>query len=67
MTFTRHDDYVHARIRRDPEFASLMRQSAIELLDGTAVDHRIARRILNDHFGMTDAQISALQVKEAAA
>lgn len=60
MVLTKHDDYVRARIGRDPEFASLMRQSAIELLDGGAVDRRIARRILNNHFGMTDAEINGL-------
>lgn len=67
MALTRHDDYVHTRIQRDPEFARLMRQSAIDCLDGDDVDRRIARRILSNHFGMTDDEINALPVKVAAA
>ena len=67
MTLTRHDDATRARVQRDPEFARLWREAAVELLDGDDVDRRVARRILSDHFGMTDAEINALPVKEAAA
>ena len=67
MTLTRHDDATRARVRKDPEFARLWREAAIELLDGNGEDRRVARRILSNHFGMTDAEINALPVKEAAA
>lgn len=35
MTLARHDDAVRARIRRDPEFGRLRRESAIEFSDGS--------------------------------
>ena len=48
MVLTKHDDYAHLRAKRDPEFARLLRQRAIELLDGDEEDRRIARRILQN-------------------
>lgn len=66
MTLTRHDDATRARVQKDPEFARLWREWAIELLDGNDEDRRIARHILSDHFGLTNAAIQELQRKEAA-
>ena len=48
MALTKHDDYARLRAKRDSEFARLLRQRAIELLDGDAEDRRIARRILQN-------------------
>lgn len=67
MALIRHDDYVRDRARRDPEFARLRQETAIELLDGNDEDRRIALRILRHQLGMSDDEIKALQRKEAAA
>ena len=67
MTFTRHDDYVRGRAARDPEFARLRYQTAIELLDGNDEDRRIALRILRDQLGLHNDAIRELQRKEATA
>ena len=48
MALTKHDDYAYMRAKRDPEFARLLRQRAIKLLDGDEEDRRIARRILQN-------------------
>ena len=66
MALIRHDDYVRDRAKRDPEFARLRRETAIELLDGNDEDRRIALRILRDQLGLTDDEIQALESKEAA-
>ncbi len=67
MALIRHDDYVRDRANRDPEFARLRQETAIELLDGNDEDRRIALRILRDQLGLTDDEIQALRSKEAAA
>ncbi len=67
MALIRHDDYVRDRARRDPEFARLRQETAIELLDGNEEDRRIALRILRHQLGLSDDEIKALQRKEAAA
>ena len=54
MTLTRHDDAVRARIRRDPEFARLRYETAVELRDGDDEDRCIALRILRDQRGFAD-------------
>ncbi len=67
MALTRHDNYVRNRAARDPEYARIRRETATELLGGNDEDRRIARRILRDQLGLADAEIRALQRKEAAA
>lgn len=67
MALIRHDDYVRDRAGRDPEFARLRQETAIELLVGNDEDRRIALRILRHQLGLSDDEIKALQRKEAAA
>lgn len=67
MALTRHDDATRARVQRDPEFARLWREAAIELLDGNDEDRRIALRILRDQLGLPNDAIRELQRKEATA
>jgi hypothetical protein len=67
MAYTELDDYVRARVQREPEFGRLMRESAIELLDGTEEDRRIAFRIFRDQLGLTDDEIAELKRKRATA
>ena len=67
MSLTRFEDYVRDRIARDPEFARLRRESAIELLDGNDEDRRIAFRILRDQLGLTDDEIDELKRNQATA
>lgn len=65
MQLTGHDEYARNRAARDPEFARLRYQTAIELLDGNDEDRRIALRVLRDQLGLTNAAIQELQRKEA--
>ena len=67
MAYTELDDYVRARVQREPEFGRLMRESAIELLDGNDEDRRIASRIFRDQLGLTDDEIAELKRKRTAA
>lgn len=67
MALTRHDDATRARVQRDPEFARLWREAAIELLDGNDEDRRIALRILRDQLGLPNDAIRELRRKEATA
>ena len=67
MSYTELDDYVSARVQREPEFGRLMRESAIELLDGNDEDRRIAFRILRDQLGLTDDEIDELKRNKATA
>ena len=57
MALTKHDDYAYLRAKRDPEFARLLRQRAIELLDGDEEDRGIARRILQNQLGIAADKI----------
>ena len=67
MTLIRHDDAVRDRIQRDPEYARLAHQSAVELLDGNDEDRAIAWHTLRNHFGLTGDEIQALQAARADA
>lgn len=67
MALTRHDDATRARVQRDPEFARLWREAAIELLGGNDEDRRIALRILRDQLGLPNDAIRELRRKEATA
>ena len=67
MSYTELDDYVSARVQREPEFGRLMRESAIELLDGNDEDRCIALRIFRDQLGLTDDEIDELKRKKATA
>jgi hypothetical protein len=67
MALIRNDDATRARVQRDPEFARLWHETAIDLLDGNNEDRRIALRILRDHFGLTDAEIDELKRNQATA
>ena len=67
MALTRQDDYVRDRIRRDPEYARLTHESAVDLLGGNDEDQRIALRILRDGFGLIDDEIQALRSAQAGA
>ena len=67
MALIRHDDAVRERIQRDPEYARLMRESAIELLEGNDEDRRVALRILRGGFGLDEDEIDELKRKEATA
>ena len=67
MTLIRHDDAVRDRAARDPEFARLRRETAIELLDGNDEDRRIALRILKVQLALSDDEIRALTGESAAA
>ena len=53
-----HDDYARDRALRDPEFASAIRERAIELLDGNEEDRRIALRILYKQLGQIEEDIA---------
>ena len=66
MSLTRFEDYVRDRAARDPEFARLRRETAIQLLDGNDEDRRIAFRILRDQLGLTDDEIAESTWKQAA-
>ena len=61
MTLTLHDDWMRDRIQQDPEYARLMREMAVELLDGDDEDCRVALGILRDHFGLSEDEIQALR------
>ena len=67
MTLIRHDDAVRDRAARDPEFARLRRETAIELLDGNDEDRRIALHILKVQLEFSDDEIRALTGESAAA
>ncbi len=67
MALIRHDDYARDRANRDPEFARLRLETAIELLDGGDEDRRIAMRILRDQLGLSEDEIRELEHKETAA
>ena len=67
MTLTKHDDYARLRAQRDPEFAQLLRQRAIELLEGDEEDRRIARRILQNQLGIAGGEIEELEREKATA
>ena len=59
-------DCLKGRAARDPEFARLRYQTAIELLGGNAEDRRIALRILREQLGIADDEIERLERNEAA-
>ena len=67
MALIRHDDYVRDRANRDPEFARLRRQTAMDLLDGNDEDRRIALRILRVQLDLSEDEIQALQSARADA
>ena len=67
MALTKHDDYARHRAKRDPEFARLLRQRAVELLDGDEEDRRIARRILQNQLGIAAGEIDELEREKATA
>ena len=67
MTLTKHDDYACLRAKRDPEFARLLRQRAIELLDSDEEDRRIARRILQNQLEIAASEIEELEREKATA
>ncbi len=67
MALTTHDDYARLRANRDPEFARLLRQRAVELLDGDEEDRRIARRILQNQLGIAASEIEELEREKATA
>ncbi len=67
MALIRNDDATRARIQRDPEYARLMRESAIELLEGNDEDRRIALRILRGGFGLDEDEIDELKRNKATA
>ena len=67
MAYIRHDDYARDRASRDPEFARLRRETAIELLNGNDEDRRIAMRIMRDQLGISEDEIRELERKETAA
>ena len=67
MTLIRHDDAVRDRAARDPEFARLRRETAIELLGGNDEDRRIALHILKVQLALSDDEIRALTGESAAA
>ena len=67
MALTKHDDYARLRAKRDPEFARLLRQRAVELLDGDEEDRRIARRILQNQLGIATDEIDEQERKKATA
>ncbi len=67
MTLIRHDDAVRDRAARDPEFARLRRQTAMDLLDGNDEDRRIALRILRVQLGLSEDEIQALRSAQADA
>ena len=62
-----HNEYAKERAMRDPEFASALRERAIELLDGNEEDRRIALRILRQQLCLTDAQVEELVRNRATA
>ena len=67
MLLTKHDDYARQRAERDPEFARLLRQRAVELLHGDEEDRRIARRILQNQLGIAAGEIGELEREKATA
>ena len=67
MALTKHDDYARQRAKRDPEFVHLLRQRAIELLDGDEEDRRIARRILQNQLEIATDKIEELEREKATA
>lgn len=67
MALTKHDDYARLRAKRDPEFARLLCQRAVELLDGDEEDRRIARRILQNQLGIAASEIEELEREKATA
>ena len=67
MTLIRHDDAVRDRAARDPEFARLRRQTAMDLLDGNDEDRRIALRILRVQLDLSEDEIQALRSAQEAA
>lgn len=62
-----HHDYAKERAIRDPEFASALRERAIELLDGNEEDRRIALRILRQQLCLTVNQVEELVRNKATA
>ncbi len=67
MALTKHDDYARLRAKRDPEFARLIRQRAIKLLNGDEEDRQIARRILQNQLGIAASEIEELKREKATA
>ena len=64
---TDHNDYARERALRDPEFAAVLRERAVELLDGNEEDRRIAHRILHQQLCLTEAQVDELVRNKTAA
>ena len=67
MALIRHDDHARDRANRDPEFARLRRETAIELLVGNDEDRRVAMRILRHQLCLPEDEIRELQRNSAAA
>ena len=61
------DKYAREHANRDPEFASALRERAIELLDGNKEDRRIALRILHEQLGLSEQQVAELDRNKATA
>ena len=62
-----HNEYARERALRDPDFASAIRERAIELLEGNEEDRRIAFRILQNQLGLTEDQAKQLDHNKATA
>ena len=66
MTLTKRDDYARTRAKRDLEFARLICQRAIKLLDGDEEERRITRRILQNQLGIAADEIGELEGEKTA-
>jgi len=64
---TDHNEYARDRALRDPEFASAVRERAIELLDGNEEDRQIAFRVLYQQLGLTEQEVKELDRNKTTA
>ena len=64
---TDHNEYARDRALRDPEFASAVRERAIELLDGNEEDRQIAFRVLYQQLGLTEQEVNELDRNKTTA
>lgn len=62
-----HNEYARDRALRDPEFATAIRERAIELLDGNEEDRNIAFRVLYQQLGLTKQEIEEIDRNKTAA
>ena len=67
MALTNHDDDTRERVQNDPEFARIWHETALGLLDGDDEDRRVAHRIFQRHFDLSDEEIRTLSEKGAVA